>query len=74
MANQNHRSICSSDRPLGDCYIIRQRHRWVLHDTDIETLPSQDFVKGLPTGTIHETTMDENYILDHRQPSFSDTR
>src|SRR4029077_10151229 len=65
MANQDHVSVCCGDCPLGDCDIISQRQRWVLNDTDIETLPGQDFVKGLPTGTIHETTVDEHYILNH---------
>jgi hypothetical protein len=60
MAYEDHPAVLGADSAFGYGDIVGQRNRRVLNDAHVVTVLFQDLVNVLPTGTVHETTVNEN--------------
>ena len=60
MTHEDHRAGLCRDQTLGDADVVIERDRRILDDADAVSMLLQDLVDALPTGTVHEPTVDEH--------------
>jgi hypothetical protein len=60
VTHEDHWARLRRDHTLGDGDIVVERDRWMLDDADAVPMLPQAVVHALPTGTVHEPTVDEH--------------
>jgi hypothetical protein len=60
MTYEHYPAVLRADSALGYGDIVGQRYRRILNDGDVVAVLLQYLLHALPTGTVHETTVNEN--------------
>src|ERR1700731_1689723 len=63
MTDEDDRAVLRCDCALRDHHVVRQRDGRILDDCDRVAVLLQGFVDALPTGSVHQTAVDENDVL-----------
>src|SRR6266446_5367476 len=66
VAYENHRAVLRMNNAFGCGDIVGQRYRRILDDGDIVAVLLQYLIDALPTGTVHEATVDKNESYSRR--------
>jgi hypothetical protein len=62
MAHQDHRTVLRGDDPPSRLDVVRQRGSGILDDADFESLLPERVIDALPSGAVHEASMDEHDV------------
>ncbi len=60
MAHQDYGAGLRRKNSLRDGDVVTQRYRWILDDADLVAVFLQDVVDALPTGTVHESAVNQH--------------